>query len=153
MALRRRYDIVIIVLLVLTALAYASLSREFRLQADMPVQFFDSSHFSRGERASEEKIAKAYWNCAARQLQWKYGFASRLPADPPPEFSVSSSEIGPVAKNDAVRRHYWLKLRTIWNVSSVWKTEYGWSSSSFRERLRAAGEWWSQVARDIFVQW
>ena len=85
---------------------------------------------------------------------------------PRPEFErepVDASDVGDVERplgfterlvnNDAVRRHYWLKLRTTWNVSSVWKTEYGWSSSSFRERLRAAGEWWSQVTRDIFVQW
>jgi hypothetical protein len=153
MALRRKYDIVIIVSFALAALAYASFSSEFRLQADMPVEFFDGSHLPPAKHAWEEKIAKAYWDCAVKQVQWKYGYASRLPDDPPPEFGVSSSDVGPVAKDEAVRRHYWLQLRATWHVSAAWKTEYLWSSVSFRQSLRSAGDWWSKQVRDIFGQW
>jgi hypothetical protein len=153
MALRRKYDIVIIITLVLAALAYASFSSEFRLQAVMPVEFFDGSHLPHSKRASEEKIAKAYWNCAVKQVQWKYGYASRLPDDPPPEFGLSSSEVGPVAKDETVRLYYWQRLRATWYVSSAWKSEYVWSSVSFRQSLRTAGDWWSQLTRDIFSQW
>ena len=153
MALRRKYDIVIIVSFALAALAYASFSSEFRLQADMPVEFFDGSHLAPAKRAREEKIAKAYWDCAVKQVQWKYGYASRLPDDPPPEFGISSSDVGSVAKDEAVRRHYWLQLRATWHVSAAWKTEYLWSSVSFRQSLRSAGDWWSQQVRDIFGQW
>jgi len=153
MALRRKYDIVIIVSFALAALAYASFSSEFRLQADMPVEFFDGSHLAPAKRAWEEKIAKAYWDCAVKQVQWKFGYASRLPDDPPLEFGVSSSDFGPVAKDEAVRRHYWLQLRATWHVSAAWKTEYLWSSVSFRQSLRSAGDWWSQQVRDIFGQW
>jgi hypothetical protein len=152
MALRRKYDIVIIVLLVLAALAYASFSSGFRLQAEMPVQFFDGSHLPPAKRSSDEKIAKAYWDCAVKQVQWKYGYASRLPDDPPPEFGVSATEVGPVAKDEAIRRHYWQQLRATWHISTVWKTEYLWSSVSFRQSLRSAGAWWSQAARDLFGQ-
>jgi hypothetical protein len=152
MALRRKYDIVIIVTLVLAALAYASFSSEFRLQANMPAEFFDGSHLLSAKRAAEEKIAKAYWDAAVKQVQWKYGYASRLPDDPPPEFGVSSSEVGPVAKDETVRRHYWLQLRATWHVASAWKTEYVWSSASFRQSLRSAGDWWGQTTRNIFGQ-
>jgi hypothetical protein len=153
MALRRKYDIFIIAALVLAAFFYASYSSEFRLQKEMPAQFFDSSNVPPPKRASEEKIARAYWQCAVEQLQWKYGYASRLPDDPPPEFGLSVSDVGPLAKDEALRRRYWQKLHAIWNVSTVWKTEYVWSSISFRRSLRAAGEWWSQQTRDIFSQW
>jgi len=152
MALRRKYDIVIIVTLVVAALAYASFSSEFRLQANMPTEFFDGSHLPSAKRAAEEKIAKAYWDSAVKQVQWKYGYASRLPDDPPPEFGVSSSEVGPVAKDEAVRRQYWLQLRATWHVASAWKTEYVWSSASFRQSLRSAGDWWGQMTRNIFGQ-
>src|SRR6266568_3555252 len=137
MALRRKYDIVIIVALVLAGLAYASFTSEFRLTSNMPIEFFDASRVPAAKRASEVRIAEAYWNCAVKQVQWKYGYASRLPDDPSPEFSVTASEIGPVANDDAVRRHYWRQLHAVWNVSSAWKTQYEWSSISFRQSLRS----------------
>jgi hypothetical protein len=152
MAIRRKFDLVIIVALVLAAIAYGASRSEFRLRPDMPVEFFDGSHLPPGKRASEEKIAKAYWNCAVKNVQWKYGYASRLPDDPPPGFSVSESEVGPVAKDETVRRRYWLQLRATWNVTSAWKTQYEWSSISFRQSLRSAGEWWSQLTRNMMGQ-
>jgi hypothetical protein len=149
MARHRKYDIVIVIALVLLGIAYGSFSSEFRLRSDMPVEFFDGSRLPPAKRASEEKVAAAYWACAVKQVQWKYGYASRLPDDPPPEFSISSSEIGPVANDDAVRRQYWLKLRATWNVASAWKTQYQWSSISFRQSLRSAGDWWNEVLRGL----
>jgi hypothetical protein len=66
MAIRRKYDIVIIVALVLAGLAYASFSSEFRLTEDMPVEFFDGSQLPAAKRAPEEVVAKSYWNCAVK---------------------------------------------------------------------------------------
>jgi hypothetical protein len=149
MPLTRKHDVLYIVALVLVAIAYASVRSEFRLQPDMPVEFFDGSRVPRARRASEEKIAKAYWTCAVKQVQWKYGYAQRLPDEPPPEFSVSASEIGPVASDEAIRRFYWQRLRATWNVSSVWKTQYDWNSISFRQSLRSAGEWWGHLTRQV----
>ncbi|SRR6266403_2915029 len=149
MALRRKHDVIIIAAIVLAAIAYGASRSEFRLQADMPVEFFDGSRLVPAKRVSEEKIAQAYWNSAVKQVQWKYGYASRLPNDPPPEFSVSVSEVGPVAKDDGVRRHYWEQLRSVWSLSSAWKTQYEWSSISFQQSLRSAGEWWGQLTRNM----
>ena len=153
MAVRRKYDIAIIVTLVLAAIAYGASRTEYRLQPEMPVEFFDGTHLPPAKRAVEMKIAKAYWNCAVKQVQWKYGYASRLPDDPPPEFSVSVNEVGPVAKDETVRRHYWQKLHSTWTVSAAWNNQLEWSSISFRQSLRSAGEWWKQVTRDFFSQW
>jgi hypothetical protein len=152
MAVRRKFDIIIIAGLVLATIAYGASRSQFRLRSEMPIEFFDGSHLPAGKRVSEEKIAKAYWNSAVKQVQWKYSYASRLPDDPPPEFSVSSSEIGAAAKDDAVRRHYWTQLRATWNVSSAWKTQFEWSSISFRQSLRSAGEWWGQMTRNMMGQ-
>jgi hypothetical protein len=153
MAIRRKkYDVIIIAALVLAAIAYGSFRSEFRLRSDMPVEFFDGSHLPPAKRASEGEIAQAYWNCAVKQVQWKYGYASRLPDDPPPDFGLASGEVGPVAKDEAVRRHYWLQLRATWHVSSAWKTGYAWSSISFRQTLRSAGDWWGQLTRNMFSQ-
>ena len=149
MAHRRKYDIVIVIALVLLGIAYGSFSSEFRLRPDMPVEFFDGSRLPPAKRASEEKVAAAYWACAVKQVQWKYGYASRLPDDPPPEFSVSSSAVGPVANDEAVRRQYWLKLRATWNTAGAWKTQYQWSSISFRQSLRSAGDWWNEALRGL----
>ena len=149
MAIRRKYDIVIIVALMLAGLAFACFRPEFRLQANMPLEFFDRTQFPAAKRASEEKIAEAYWKCSVNQVQWKYGYASRLPDAPPPEFGLSAEEVGPVAKDDAIRRHYWAQLRATWNVSSAWKTEYAWSSVSFRQSLRSAGDSWAKLTQDF----
>lgn len=147
MAIRRKYDIVIIVAVVLGGLAFACFRPERRLQPAMPPEFFDRTKFAPGKRAAEEKIAAAYWNCAVTQVQWKYGYASRLPEAPPPEFGISAAEIGPIAKDDAVRRRYWTQLRSTWYVATAWKTEYAWSSVSFLQWLRSAGDWWGQLTQ------
>jgi hypothetical protein len=152
MAVRRKLDIIVVIGLVLSVVAYGASRSQFRLRPDMPVEFFDGSRLPPVKRALEEKIARAYWNCAVKQVQWKYGYASRLPDDPPPEFSISASEIGPVAKDEAVRRRYWQQLRANWNISNAWESQFEWSSVSFRQSLREAMEWWGRVARD-FLDW
>src|SRR5260370_3890750 len=149
MASRRKYDIVIVIALVLLGIAYGSFSSEFRLRTDMPVEFFDGSRLPPAKRAAEEKIAAAYWACAVKQVQWKYGYASRLPDAPPPEFSVSSSEIGSVANDEAVRRQYWLKLRATWNVAGAWETQYPWGTTSFPPSLRPSRGWLKEAGSGL----
>src|ERR1700758_3718079 len=100
---RRKHDIAAIVILVLALLAFASFRSEFRLVSDMPPEFFDAKQFPRERRVGEEKIAKAYWDCAVKQVQWKYGYAHRLPEAPPDEFLLNESEIGAAARDQALR--------------------------------------------------
>lgn len=146
---RRKHDIAVIFALILLALTFAFTRTEFRLKSEMPLEFFDRRSIAPERRASEEQIANAYWACAVNQIQWKYGYAYRLPDDPPSEFSVSAYNVGPAANDEAVKRRYWRKLRTTWNLSSVWNTRYTWSIVSFRQSLRSAGDWWTEMTREI----
>ena len=145
----RKYDVAAIVILVLALLAFASFRSEFRLVSQMPPEFFDAKQFPRDRRVAEEQIAKAYWDCAVKQVQWKYGYAHRLPDEPPAEFSASASDVGPGANNEKVRRYYWQKLRTTWNVSSVWKSQWEWNFVAFRESLRTGSDLWRDLMRSV----
>src|SRR3954470_8208053 len=71
---RRKYDIPAIVGLVLVLVSIASFRSEFRLRPEMPVEFLDGKPMAPKERAFEERVARAYWNCAVEQVQWKYGY-------------------------------------------------------------------------------
>ena len=146
---RRKHDIAAIVVLVLALLAFASFRSEFRLVSDMPPEFFDSKHFPRERRTAEEKVARAYWDCAVKQVQWSYGYAHRLPDEPPVEFAVTTAEVGPEAKDDAMRRYYWQRLRTTWNVSSAWKSRWEWNFVEFRQSLRSGSDWWKELMSGI----
>jgi hypothetical protein len=146
---RRKHDIAAIVVLVLALLAFASFRSEFRLVPDMPAGFFDAKRLPREQRAGEEKIAKAYWDCAVKQVQWKYGYAHRLPDEPPAEFSVSAAEAGQGGVDEKVRRYYWQKLRTTWNVSSVWKSQWEWNFVAFQESLRTGSDIWRDLMRSV----
>jgi hypothetical protein len=141
MAVQRKHDIMAIIAVVVCIAAYASFRSEFRLRSAMPVEFFDASRVPVGKRAAEEKIANAYWKCAVTQIQWKYGYAHRLPEEPPEEFSVTTAEAGSAANDSALRARYWQKLRDVWGVSAVWHEEYEWNTISLRDSLQSAGQW------------
>ncbi len=139
MAVHRRYDILAILLMVLLVLAYASVRSEFRLRTEMPREFFDAANFPPERRNHEEKIARAYWKCAVTQIQWKYGYAHRLPEEPPAEF---------VADGQApARARYWQELREVWMVSAVWHRQYEWNTISLNESLQSAGQWMERHMR------
>jgi hypothetical protein len=149
MAVHRRYDIMAIIALVILIALYASIRSEFRLRSTMPVEFFDASRVPAEKRAAEEKVAKAYWKCAVTQIQWQFGYAHRLPDEPPAEFSVTAAEAGSAAQDSAVRVRYWQKLRGVWGVSAVWHQQYEWSTYSLTESLQSAGQWLESHMRRI----
>jgi hypothetical protein len=149
MAVHRRYDIMAIVALVIIIVLYASIRSEYRLRATMPVEFFDASRVPAEKRAAEEKIAEAYWKCAVTQIQWQYGYAHRLPDQPPAEFSVTVAEAGSAAQDSAVRARYWQKVRNVWGVSTAWHQQYEWNIISLTESLQSAGQWLESHMRRI----
>lgn len=149
---RRKHDILAIVGLVLILVSIASFRSEFRLRPEMPAVFFDGKHLASAKRNSEEKIARAYWNCAVERVQWKYGYAYRLPDDPPDEFAVSPMLVGAVANDASVRRYYWQKLRATWSISSVWNNQWEFSFVAFRQSLRTGGDWWKELVRSVVGQ-
>jgi hypothetical protein len=141
MAVHRKLDIVAIVAVVLCVLAYAAFRTEFRLREQMPAEFFDASQVPKNKQASEEKIARAYWKCAVTQTQWKYGYAHRLPEEPPAEFAVTVEDAGAAAHDPVLRTHYWTRLRIVWNESEIWQEKYTWSPISLKDSLQSAGQW------------
>ena len=145
----RRYDIIAIIALVILVVLYASLRSEYRLTATMPVEFFDASRVPAEKRAAEEKIAEAYWKCAVTQIQWQYGYAHRLPDEPPAEFFVTVAEAGTAANDSAIRARYWQKLRGVWGISTVWHKRYEWNTISLTQSLQSAGQWLESHMRRI----
>jgi hypothetical protein len=149
MAVQRRYDIIAIIALVILVAAYASIRSEFRLRSAMPAEFFDASRVPAEKRAAAEKIANAYWKCAVTQIQWRYGYAHRLPDEPPAEFSITTAEAGSAANDSVLRARYWQKLHEVWGVSAVWHEQYEWNTISLRESLQSAGQWLESHMRRI----
>lgn len=120
--------IIFLVLLVLVGLfAEASFRPIYRLRATMPMEFLDARSSSPAEkRAAEERIARAYWDCAVNVIQWKYGYGYRLPQDPPSDFIVTSQDLEEASKDSATRAHYWLMLQRVWYVPDNWTKNYQW---------------------------
>ena len=149
MADGRRYDIIFIALIAMALAAYASIRSEYRLRSAMPIEFFDAAHVTAGKQAGDEKVAKAYWNCAVTEVQWKYGYAHRLPDEPPEEFSVTAEQAGSAANDSVLRERYWQKLRNVWGVSTVWHKQYEWNTDTLRNSLQSAGRWLEQRMQRI----
>jgi hypothetical protein len=149
MAVQRRYDIIAIVVFVILVGLYASIRSEFRLRSTMPVEFFDASRVPAEKRTAEARIAEAYWKCAVTQIQWQYGYAHRLPDEPPAGFSVTAAEAGSAAQDSAVRARYWQKLRAVWSISTVWHQQYEWNTISLTQSLQSAGQWLETHMRRI----
>jgi hypothetical protein len=149
MTVHRRHDIPAIVVFVLCVVAYGSFRTDYRLRERMPTEFFNTSQVPAKVRDSEEKIARAYWACAVSQIQWKYGYAHRLPSDPPEEFVVTAEAVGPVAKDPVLRSRYWQRLRAIWDASGIWERKYELNPLVFKQSAESAGLWLERLMRRI----
>jgi len=141
MFVKRKFDRIALVLLVLAIVGYAAFQPRLHLRAEMPAEFYDPAGVRAAKNGDQQKLAQAYWNCAVKEIQWKYGYAHRLPEDPPAEFSLSPAQVGPGADDATLRQHYWQKLRTVWNLPSVWKTDYGLDLSSMKRSFQSAADW------------
>lgn len=137
----RKHEIAAIIILVSGVIAYASFRSESRLRADMPVEFFDPARVPEQRRNTEVLIARAYWDCAMKLIQWKYGYAHRLPEQPPAEFSIAAMRAGRVVNDAAEREFYWRRLRSVWGNSAAWEKKYEWSTIALTDSLRSAGQW------------
>ena len=142
MLLSRKFDLAAVVAIAIGIAAYAAFQPRLHLRTDTPPEFFDASVFpATRQRVEEQRIADAYWKCAVNQIQWKYGYAHRLPEDPPVEFAVTTADAGPAANDSATRIRCWRKLRQVWYVPSVWKKDYGLDFTSMKRSLQSAGDW------------
>ena len=95
-----------------------------KLRAEAPAQFpGTSADWSPKRRASEEQVAKAYWQVALQELPAKFDYGMTLPEEPPAEFKVDSKNLPGGAKADpAARTRYWHKVRDAWASTQAWET-------------------------------
>jgi hypothetical protein len=137
-------------LLAVGVVLYMSYRPKFRLRFDMPPSFVDTALPSASQKDVSEKIAKAYWDCAVTQIQWKYSRAY-LPPNPPPEFKVSA-DVTPTAGDPTERDRYWQKLQEVWYLPSSWTETHEWDLSWMGDplnNLRARLQYYIEKARDL----
>jgi hypothetical protein len=85
----RPIDKLVIALLVVGFVAYASTRPTYRLRVDMPSEFLQTpASWPPEKRATEDKVARAYWYCVVTVIRPKCSFGDPLPLNPPPEFKI-----------------------------------------------------------------
>jgi hypothetical protein len=121
--------ILLFVLLLRFALLGGSQDKgRYHLRTEMPAAFFQVDTKSK-KPSLDERIAWAYWETAVMEVQWKYGYYYPLPPDPPAEFQIDATALGPEAADPATRMLYWHRLRRIWYLSETWQRDSGWGFS------------------------
>jgi len=135
MLIRWKIEKFVIPLLAVGLIAYMSYRPKFRLRLDMPPAFVDvSSSPPTQKQVPEEVLARAYWDCAVTEIQWKYSRAY-LPPSPPLEFNATSGESGAIASDPGARARYWQKLQEVWYLPSTWTKSYEWDLGWLRDPL------------------
>ena len=130
----------------LSLFVYRSTRPQMRLAADPPAKFLvGRPDWGAKRREAEQRIARAYWDCAVEVIQWRYSYGSILPPTPPAEFRA---DVGTLPKAAAAapesRDYYWQRLRAVWPVA--WKEVYGWETGWFFEPLKYS---WSRVVKGL----
>jgi hypothetical protein len=128
---------------------YLSTRPLMRLQADAPPQFLDANARSR-HRAGEERVARAYWNCAVTFVQWRHSYGSPLPQDPTDDFRIDARTYGADAASEASRLHYWNKLREAWLLPASWRQSREWSTAWIIDPATRAANWLGDSFKELF---
>ena len=96
-----------------------------RLRADPPSGFLEAnSGWNAKRRAVEEQLARAYWDCAVRQIQVTYHKSMDLPDEPAAQFKLDSETFSRIVGDvdvGASRNRYWQRLREVWRQPQAWK--------------------------------
>ena len=126
----RPFEKVLIVAAIAGFFVIISLRPAYQLRGDMPEDFIEVPGSGAPEKqAAEEKIARAYWDCAVKVIQWEYGFGQTLPPQPPVDFRITKNDSEIDAVEAAGRAHYWLRLQKVWYAPSIWKRNFEWDFS------------------------
>jgi hypothetical protein len=148
---RQWYDKLIVCAFALGLFLYASYRPQFRLREQMPPEFVADTPSSHDQKqGAEQRIAREYWDCAVKEIQWRYAYGSALPEQPPPQFTIESASASVGAGNPAIREHYWQKLRAVWFLPSIWGQTYRWDFSWMRNPIKGAAEWVQGIGRRYF---
>ena len=136
----RHFDKIVIVLLSAGLFFYASIKQTFRLRGEVPTQFIDTTSSSE-DQPGAVKTARAYWDCAVVHIQWKYGYGYPLPAEPPPEFTLTKGDYDSVASDPVTRARYWHKLQVVWPIPSTWRKTYAWDFNWITDWIEPTQDW------------
>jgi hypothetical protein len=147
----RRIDKILIVAVPIAIFLYASIHSANRLQQTMPSDFVSAEAAVSGRsRASEKEVARPYWDCAVKLIQYKYAYGSPLPADPPPEFQVDQDAFPTVKADAATRLLYWHQLQKVWVLPTVWGKRYEWDSGWLTDTVADFAGFVSRFIRGLF---
>ncbi len=109
-----------------------------RLQSEAPKEFYDEFlELDPKRRPSEERLARAYWECALLNVQGKYSFGTDLPPTPPADFRIDDklpTSLG-LKADPASRIRCWGRLRLVWVLPQAWVKSYGWHTDWIRTAL------------------
>lgn len=141
---RHSFDKLIYPTLAFLILLAVSFHPKYRLRSEMPNPFFSDNANSQnqGRKTSlDKRIAWAYWESAEMNVQWQYPHGSILPADPPPEFRVEASILGPDASDPVLRLLFWHRLQQVWPLPEAWKQQYEFSFTWASDPVASASQW------------
>jgi hypothetical protein len=107
-----------------------------QLSTDPPAEFMVARpEWNAKRRESEQQLARGYWDCVAKVVQWRYHYSLTLPPEPPEEFRVDPSALSnPAAATPESREYYWQKLREVW--PTAWKEVYVWDPGWFSDLVK-----------------
>jgi len=115
-----------------------------RLRADLPAQFSEGPPGPNAtQAATEERLARAYWDSAVQYVQLKYEYGTNLPDEPVPEFKAegTAARRGNLNSDSDTRHLYWRRLRQAWVLPQTWQKAYvwdtGWMDAALRTLQRA----------------
>src|SRR5205809_7127946 len=81
--IRQKFDKVLVLLISAVGFCLLSYRPISSITPEMPKEFVDiSSIGNRRQRLTEERVAKAYWDCVVNNIQWEYHYGSSLPQNP-----------------------------------------------------------------------
>jgi hypothetical protein len=120
--------------------AILSVRPVIHLRADPPAEFMAARpDLNAMQRATEERLARAYWSSAIKYVQSKYEFGTNLPNEPVPEFKLEATgPRGGKSKSDSdTRTRYWQRLRQVWIQPQAWQKSYVWDTGWIDATLTA----------------
>jgi len=101
------------------------------LRSDPPAEFFGERQDGDRMRAeAEERLARAYWRSAIRDIQPKHRFGTNLPEEAPLEFKAEGAGLqsGNPRSDADTRNGYWRRLRQVWAQPQSWEKSYVWDT-------------------------
>src|SRR6266536_1550851 len=149
MFIQRHTDKLIIPFILFIALFATSYRAKYHLRPEMPSGFFEEENKSQ-KPSLEQKIAWAYWESALMDVQWKYQRSHPLPMNPPAEFRVEASALGPKASDSATRELYWRHLQRVWYEPDTWQKDYGWDFGWVSDPAASGGDWLRNAMDHLF---